>query len=453
MEIGPRSEMFKVDYEYLELPVATYEDVIIHCVVDESKSPSARLHLRRRDANGEYQLLDDVDNTWGRYPVTNGQWIAFVKGNLAFGRIIDYKIVNLTSYPISALTGAFFPDGTFVLVSVESQTKRLETWEYSEENDTWSRIAETITTYQPASDDNPNSIFYGNFYLSHNYSAIIIQERQPDRSWKIVEEIMNTPPSLDSAGSVVYNGLDTVVAVRMSDNKILIWVKDNGEWTTQELTWGDLGFGAIAGYAGRALALMDQNSVLVGVPWTVTAENFEFPIGKVFILTRQSSGVWAPSFYFYTTVNLVLGNGLGFNDYDIITGGLDALNNKREGRFFAVPRCFNTPINITCNDLAVDECNVDPSTLYTINDPECAPVNAKLESIAAPSSHELLLDYSFTRLNVNATCAVKVTCLAPPTTVQPVSFPIAPTTSKTSSVARTIAALTTVVLLHIVSFF
>jgi hypothetical protein len=425
----------------IEIHIATFEDILIHCAADPTQSIRQRLHIRRRDAEGFYHLIHDIDNDLGSYtPITNGKWLALVGRSGAFlmGRLdSDFNFVNVTIPGINARAGGFYRNDTFTVHNWKDNT--LRTIEYV--NDEWVQIDSVALTGTLVSEIGQSTIIGDYFLIAESSETLVLRiyGRQANGSWAVVDLIPDVGDI--TLGVTLYDGVDSVVMASSSPNTesgipdaqglLTIYKKTSGQWAVQQqFTLLDLGVTS-AGNAGRAMAMPDRNTILYGVPITANLSDStpSYPLGKVFVIKRNETGLWSVTGTLYTNEKITFANRVFTNDYDHIILGSTDLGSSIT--LFSIPKCYDSPINVTCASMDLDnECAFDTSSLHTINNPQCGPVDAKLKTVGATSGNEISVDFEFSRYATTATCTAQITCPAAPFAG---SAPVASTPSRKTS--------------------
>lgn len=226
---------------------------------------------------------------------------------------------------------------------------------------------------------------------------------------------------------------------------ILFISKINGVWKYQVILGDDLGVGnSNPPNLGYTSYIVNSDTVLVGAPGQlnraykrgVQADTGSF--GKAYMLQRNADGVWSAKIRFEisNTTNAYFGNGFGLNnngDALIVSCEMDeSISGFYHCLPYYFPRCIVDPINATCKDLTLNDCNsvdINKLVLYTQNDADCGAVEAQYQNVTfKDNKYQATVVLSRPYAAKDVTCSATVTC------------PAATPSKKTSSAIHVTAA-------------
>lgn len=264
---------------------------------------------------------------------------------------------------------------------------------------------------------------------SINTTTVHIYARQADLTWNFIESVA-VNSSLGTK-SINFNGVDTLVLTHISPDlsiltenlgTVFTYTKINDKWVEQTITPDSLGYRPLSLF-GASVLFVDTTSVLL----SAGLEGFDFYSqeqngGKVLLLNRNAQGTWVPSLDLVAK-NKIFGLGVGMNDYDIIFGAAEqAFSATAIISFYAAPRCFAQPINVTCNDQQANDCSqaIDTQSLYTINNPQCGAIETTLSINLV--NNAVQTQFSFNKgFGPVVQCNAKVTCPTTPSATNNIS--------------------------------
>jgi hypothetical protein len=429
----------------LNVGVATRKNLLVY--LDASNSELPVMAVRRRNSAGAYVPVANFTEEVSPAAVTNGEWTAVLPlgGGATLFNIDASNTLSEASF-IPTIGGFILSDDTFVSYDPVSENDdgnyTIRTYEYNAANNNWTSIAaaDLQVTFEPT--------FYGDFSsyratdthltfldtTTENYT-IQIYERQADKSWTYKDSINKVNSTL-GAGSVTYNGVDTLVfALPISQPApsiygiVFIYTKVNGVWKEQILDVVELGFQPV-GLIGGTVIFLDANTMLVSVALDgYTGGSLVIgEAGKILMLTRNQDGTWQPALDLTAAsddgVPGLFGIGMGVNDFDVVVASLTSIDGSIYTiQFYAGSSCFAQPINVTCNDQQVSDCSsVAISEMYTVYNPQCGAVTAKIDGFSLVNNQALETQFTFSKgFGATISCSSTVTCPAPPVTVSPVS--------------------------------
>jgi hypothetical protein len=421
----PWSATFSLD---IMVPVVTGGDLLVYYDVpaislESTKrgiSPTPSMAIRRRNNGGDYELVANITESAAQFSTTNGKWIALLSEGVELFHINENnKVSNMSVIP--TYSGFLLSDDTFVGFVNEDDNYFIRTFEYDAANNNWTSIAHAelsipfdvnweagLSSYR-ASDTH--------LVVTDSWSdnvTVQIYERQADLSWEFVEAV----PINETLryANVIYNGLDTIVISLLvpegaAYGVVFIYTKMDGAWTEHKLTPASVGYRPIA-YFGLSVVFVDPDTLLIGAGLEGYGESAIFQGGKVLMVTRSESGSWEPVLDLAASTGL-FGLGVGVNNHDIIVSSLNPFGGVNS--FYAAPRCFTQPINVTCVNQQVDDCSLVTTTgLYTVNNPQCGVVTALLNGFSLVNNQAVQAHFEFTKsFGPTVYCNATVTCPAP----------------------------------------
>jgi hypothetical protein len=410
------------------LPVVTGGDLLVYPEIPDLSTPLTA--IRRRNNEGFYERVANFTDFASPISATNGKWVmlhGYDEGSVLF-TIDENNYLSNTSY--LDVGGFLLSDDTFVGFVYEEDSSCscirniVKSFEYNTETNNWTSIhgTELSLPYDVNWEGDKSSYRASDTHLVliDSWSddvTVQIYERQLNRSWSFFESVPIN--STLRYGSVEYNGIDTLVItqlgieVDLAFGIVFIYTKINGIWTEQQFTPASIGYKPLA-YLGIAVAFVDAKTLLVcsGLEGYGTGISM-FKGGKVLMVTRNEHGSWEPSLDLVSD-NGVFGLGVGINDHEIIIssfipGGAPFIT------YYATPRCFHQPINVTCAHQQINDCSQLTSTqLYTVNNPQCGAVTASLNGFSVGDNQSIEAQFSFNkRFGPTVYCNATVICPAP----------------------------------------
>lgn len=441
------------------IPVVTKKDLLTYLDLNDT---SPLIAVRRRNAEGIYELVASVNSSTPTSMGTNGKWIYYYDQTTTTLFSIDSNNAVSTPSSIPTVAGFLLSNDTFVgFDSVSNGT--IKTYQYDSSGNSWQSVpgADLVVPTKPVVYGDIMSYHVSDTHLTvadnsnpQNVS-INIFARQADMSWNLTDSFPVN--STDSIPHVVFNGVDTVVytlpAVTSSNvyGIIFIYTKINGEWTQQKFDGADLQY-KYMGYIGVGVAFFDANTLFITAGFDgIDSSSSSYVGGKVLMLKRDESGAWTPTldfsaantaltsiYYSYYSYRL-FGVGVSVNDYDIIFSSLDVSASPIGLRYYSVPICIAQPLKATCNNIQVSDCSreIDVADLYTL-DNRCG-VTPSIRGFSVVDN-EVRTHISFSRIyGSDVSCNATVTCPAPPVAPIAVQVPVAntlpPTVPPTSAPA------------------
>lgn len=412
------------------VPVATKKDLLVY-PVDSDLTSSAMMAIRRRNSEGDYVRVANFTESSKLTARTNGKWVVLFGGGS--NTLFSVDATNKVSESSLIITndGFILSDDTFVgHYSGPESYFAIRTFEYNAANNNWTSIdaAELPVLTNVAGNADWRTYQVTDTHLSiTDYSNetdlhIKIYERMSDRSWNLIEDFsIGVAPQ----GSPFYNGVDTValstpvLSVEGGSMGIVqLWVKSNGEWSRQDtLSIPSIGYQP-TGSLGYKSVFLDPETLLVNAFFDGFGNGGSSRnAGRVLMLAKNSSGLWEP------VADIdgpgVYGLGIGVNDHDLIINSFDLPNGVTTFHYAA--KCFYRPLNVTCNNQQVTDCNdLSAAELYTINNPECGVPDVNLLGASLINNQALQLQFSFVRpYGATVFCNATVTCPAPSVTPGP----------------------------------
>ncbi len=417
---------------------------------DTSNSAAPALAIRRRNAEGIYVPVANFTENVQVYVITNGKWIATtaLSGTAAtLFTIDDNNNISNGSTIASTVGGFLLSDDTFVGYDpspLSDGNFTIRTYQYEASNNTWLNIPGTElvvrTTAAYLGDASTYRATDTHLVILDTFDpqnfTINIYERQADKSWKLVDSVPVNSTADQLPGGVSYNG-ETLVYARFAEllasnpstyGAVYLYTKTANAWTYQRFDLLELGYKPV-GLMGFSVIFIDADTMLVSVAFDGYSGQ-TIAGGKVLMLTREN-GVWNPTLDLIGGAGL-FGFGMAINNNDLILVSLTAVSGGYGVTFYTAPLCFSKPINATCNDKQVDSCtDLTATPLYTVNNPQCGAVTAKMNGFSLINNQELEVQFSFTKgFGPAVYCNATVTCPAPP--VAPVAN-IQATPTKVSS--------------------
>ncbi len=399
-------------------PLALHNDLLIHSAYQFPNT----FAIRRRDQQGYYQLVSNV-TTNSFNPVTNGKYVlAWNEGNIIW-ELKDNSLLDSGTIADTISSAKIFEDDTIVVLDSDANLVSYQlvngTWSIVQVSD-YPNVDPLPLTFPPTI--NLAAPFHGNYFIafSQYLSNIRILERQADLSWQLIETIAWTNFSTNAVG--VYNGNDTVaVGYSLADapagtGYLVIFTKVNGDWQQRNYQGADLGIDPLGSF-GTSVAFSDQNTLWISAP-TNGQSTDSSRSGKIYMLTRTSSGVWEPMSEFNSNDNVKFGMGVNFVDDYLVTIGCN--NQSAECNLYSVPLCILEPVNITCHDQQAKSCvDVDPNSLFTIDNSNCESVPITVSHVTVDTDKGVTVEFTFSRSGYNTTCMSVVSCTRPPSANTP----------------------------------
>jgi hypothetical protein len=418
-------------------------------------STGSAIAIFKRNSGGYYDLLNTINTaSTVSSAATNGNWFSYVlnTGAAQIFQMNGSMIINSTPVASAGSYTSILSDNSVLFLGPSS----IKTYQFI--TNSWTLVDTSSITLTGSAQYPPYHLMDNTLAIYEAGTSLVKLYTRSNSSWVSQDQFSFS----GTVHRILWTGATVILTNYNSGSDpsgvVQIYVKVDNTWTNTNTTAAaDVGI-TTTGYFGQSVALLDKDNIAISAPFDGVDRNRLYDSGTVFLLTRTSTGSWSYSAKFEPRLRgPIYGTSLAANGRDLLIGQcslqIDLSSNiNLDCSFHALPRCFQQPINVTCNDVTFDTCTTFPDLsavqMFTVNNPLCGTTTSSLDRVQF-SGTSLVVDITFARDYVSAaTCNITLTCPEAPVARSPdgTAIPVAPqSTTPSSQVSNAISSSATVI--------
>lgn len=404
--------------------MASAKDYIVSIGYDTDVASNYSLTVMKMGSGGQVtRIASQIVASLNANTVTNGEWFGFYFGTeLTLFQLDDLNnLVNPTVLDYNSYYYVLLEDNSIVLYDTSKQAIRTLLLNGTGQ---WTPLEEEIPASGVSSAPSFPSVWANNnTMVFYNVTGHVnIYSRANNGGWTFESKFQSNGTGVFS---LLYNGVDALFFISplgqwpgsTKTGYIIIYTKIDGEWVQQVILADDLPVTQPPFLGYYSYGMVRKDLAVIAATYDGYAVSGE--IGSLYFMQRLADNKW-------TAVAKASVDNVGLFGYKtwitsthIIAPFTDTYTESEAGPsgFYAIPICIFEPINVTCNAVVTETCDISllDSDAFTIHSNSlCGDVAAAVESIAF-ADYTFNVEFSFTKSLVASTsCNANISCPAPP---------------------------------------